>query len=483
MRRNRNTKITATLGPASSSDAVIEQLYLSGVDIFRLNFSHGSHEDHAARVKTLRNLETKFGRPVTIMLDLQGPKLRVGRFTADVIELQAGQKFRLDLEDKLGDQDRVQMPHPEIFAVLEKDADLLVDDGKVRLRVDSHGPDHANTTVIVPGRISNNKGVNVPGVALPISILTEKDRKDLTFGLQLGIDFVALSFVQRPEDILEARDLIQGKAKILSKLEKPQAIQHLEEIVNLSDGILVARGDLGVEMPPEDVPSIQKLIIRTCRQQGRPVLVATQMLDSMVTSPTPTRAEASDVATAVYDGADGVMLSAESASGAYPVESVAMMDRIIRRVEKDPYYRVMLNAQQNQPEATASDAITMAANQVSRTIRAKAIVTYTDSGSTTLRAARERPEAPILALTSNMATARQLTFSWGVHAVQCQEVTDFFHMSEMTSKIAIEEGFAENGDSVVITAGIPFDVTNKTQIFAAGTTNLLRILEVKTPKE
>lgn len=478
MRRNRNTKITATLGPASSSDEVIEQLYLNGVDIFRLNFSHGSHEDHSARVDTLRALEKKHGRPIAIMLDLQGPKLRVGRFSGDGVDLQQGQTFRLDLDDKLGDQNRAQLPHPEIFAALEKGADLLVDDGKVRLRVESHGPSFAETVVVVPGRISNNKGVNVPGVALPISILTEKDRRDLTFGLQLGVDFVALSFVQKPEDVLEARELIQGKAKILSKLEKPQAIQHLDAIVNLSDGILVARGDLGVEMPPEDVPSIQKLIIRTCRQQGRPVLVATQMLDSMVTSPTPTRAEASDVATAVYDGADAVMLSAESASGSYPVESVAMMDRIIRRVEQDPYYRVMLNAHHSEPEATSSDAITMAANQVSSTIKAKAIVTFTAGGSTTLRAARERPEVPILALTSNITTARQLTLSWGVHAVQCQEVTDFLHMSKLTSRLAVQEGFAKEGDSVVITAGIPFNVSDKTKIFVAGSTNLLRILEV-----
>lgn len=479
MRRNRNTKITATLGPASSSDEVIEKLFLSGVDIFRLNFSHGSHEDHAARVKSLRALETKFGRPVAIMLDLQGPKLRVGRFSADYIDLKLNQKFRLDLESTLGDNTRAQLPHPEIFAALENGADLLVDDGKVRLRVDSFGPDFAETTVIVPGRISNNKGVNVPGVALPISILTEKDRKDLTFGLTLGVDFVALSFVQRPEDVLEARELIQGKAKIVSKLEKPQAIEHLDEIVRLSDCILVARGDLGVEMPPEDVPSIQKLIIRTCRQYGRPVLVATQMLDSMITSPTPTRAEASDVATAVYDGADAVMLSAESASGLYPVESVAMMDRIIKRVEKDPYYRVMLGAHHNAPESTASDAITMAANQVSATIKAKAIVTYTAGGSTTLRAARERPVVPILALTSNMATARQLTFSWGVHAVRCQEVTDFFHMSNVTSKFVLQEGFAQEGELVVITVGVPYDVSDNSPIIVAGSTNLLRILEVK----
>lgn len=481
MRRNRNTKIIATLGPASSTQEVIEQLYEKGVDIFRLNFSHGALEDHAARVKIIRSLEEKYGRPVTIMLDLQGPKLRVGKFSNNFEELSLGQKFRLDLEEAPGDGSRVQLPHPEIFAALEEGEDLLVDDGKIRLRVGSHGPDFAETTVVVPGRISNNKGVNVPGVALDISVLTEKDRRDLVFGLDLGVDFVALSFVQKPSDILEARELIKGRAKVMSKLEKPQAIDHLEEIVKLSDAVLVARGDLGVEMPPEDVPSIQKRIIRTCRDYGRPVAVATQMLDSMVTSPTPTRAEASDVATAVYDGSDAVMLSAESASGAYPVESVAMMDRIIRRVEQDPYYRVMLKAHHNQPEPTASDAITMAASHVSSTIHAKAIVTFTALGSTTLRAVRERPEVPILALTSNKVTARQLTLSWGVHAVLCQEVTDFFHMSDVTSRVAIMEGFAQPADQVVITAGIPYKVSGQTHIFVAGTTNLLRILEVKNP--
>ncbi|MBP6985112.1 MAG: pyruvate kinase [Alphaproteobacteria bacterium] len=480
MRRNRNTKITATLGPASSSEDVIEQLYVNGVDIFRLNFSHGLHADHALRVETIRRLESKYDRPITIVLDLQGPKLRVGRFQNDYVDLKKDQSFRLDLDPTLGDESRVQLPHPEIFAALEPMTDLLVDDGKIRLKVLSFGADFAETKVIVPGRISHNKGVNVPGVALPISVLTEKDRKDLAFGLDLGVDFVALSFVQKPEDVLEARDLIQGRAKIISKLEKPQAIEHLEEIVRLSDGVLVARGDLGVEMLPEEVPSIQKRIIRICREQGRPVLVATQMLDSMVTSPTPTRAEASDVATAVYDGADGVMLSAESASGAYPVESVAMMDRIILQVEKDSYYKTMLDLHHSVPEATASDAITMAANQVSRTIGAKAIVTYTETGSTTLRASRERPAVPILALTSNMITARQLNFSWGVHAVKCQEVSDFFHMSEVTSRLVLAEGLAKDGDSVVITAGIPFDVSDQTQIFAAGTTNLLRILQVKS---
>lgn len=479
MRRNRNTKITATLGPASSSIEVIEKLFLNGADIFRLNFSHGDHQDHAARYKILRDLEEKYERPIAVMMDLQGPKLRVGKFKGGAVQLKAGQSFRLDLEGIEGDESRVQLPHPEIFAVIDRGDELLVDDGKIRLKVTQCSIDFAETIVIIPGKISNHKGVNVPGAELPISVLTEKDRQDLEFGLELGADFVALSFVQKPEDILEARELIGNKAKILAKLEKPQAIQHLDGIVKLSDGVLVARGDLGVEMPPEDVPSIQKQIIRVCRELGRPVMVATQMLDSMVANPTPTRAEASDVATAVYDGADAVMLSAESASGDYPIESVAMMDRIIRRVEQDPYFRVMLDIKRNEPEPTAADAITMAANQVSRTIGAKVIVTFTATGSTTLRAVRERPDVPILALTSNLQTSRHLTLSWGVHAVLCEEVMDFFHMSSETSRIVLRHEFAQTGDLVVITAGVPFKVSNQSQIFVSGSTNLLRIVEVK----
>lgn len=479
MLRKRNTKITVTLGPASSSRELIEQLYLKGADVFRLNLSHGSHEDHQQRYQYIRELEQQYDRPLAVMVDLQGPKLRLGRFKNKQVMLMPGQNFRLDLDESLGDETRVNLPHPEIFAALESGATLLVDDGKVRLKVQSFDADFAQTIVEVAGPVSDHKGVNVPGVELPISVLTEKDLKDLDFGLQLGADFIALSFVQKPEDILEARALIQGRAKILAKLEKPQAIQHLDEIVRLSDGVLVARGDLGVEMPPEDVPSLQKLIIRTCRKWGRPVLVATQMLDSMVKNPTPTRAEASDVATAVYDGADAVMLSAESASGDYPIESVEMMERIINRVEHDVFYRELLQAYDSKPEATIADAITMAAHETARTVGAKAIVTFTASGSTTLRASRERPEVPILALTSNIETARQLVMSWGVHPVLCEEVLDFFQMSSASTREVLRFNLGVPGDHIVITAGVPYQVANDSEIFVPGTTNLLRILEIK----
>ncbi len=468
MRRNRSTKIVATMGPSSNSPERIAELFKAGVDVFRMNFSHGSHEDHKARYDIIRALEKEFNHPLAVMCDLQGPKLRVGRFAEGKVMLETGQDFRLDLDATPGDKKRVQLPHPEIFAAIEPGMDLLVDDGKRRLRIKRSDSKSADTEVIIGGEISNNKGVNVPDAVLALSALTPKDRRDLEFGLSLGMDYVALSFVQRPEDVAEARKLIARRAAVMVKLEKPSAIQHLDAILELTDAAMVARGDLGVEMPPEDVPGIQKRIIRACRQTGKPVIVATQMLDSMVSAPTPTRAEASDVATAVYDGADAVMLSAESAAGQYPVESVQMMNRIILKSERDPLYRTILEAVAYEPESTAADAITQAARQVAATISAAAIVTYTSTGSTTLRAARERPNVPILALTPNVATARRLAQVWGVHPVVSEDLhSDFGEMVDKSISVAIHEGFAVPGQRLVITAGMPFGTP--------GATNILRI--------
>lgn len=468
MRRNRSTKIVATMGPSSTTPERIAELFKAGVDVFRMNFSHGSHEDHKARYDIIRVLEKEFNHPIAVMCDLQGPKLRVGRFAEGKVMLETGQDFRLDLDATLGDKKRVQLPHPEIFAAIEAGMDLLVDDGKRRLRVKRSDSKSADTEVIIGGEISNNKGVNVPDAVLALSALTPKDRRDMEFALGLGMDYVALSFVQRPEDVAEARKLINRRAAVMVKLEKPSAILHLDSIIELTDAAMVARGDLGVEMPPEDVPGIQKRIIRACRQTGKPVIVATQMLDSMVSAPTPTRAEASDVATAVYDGADAVMLSAESAAGQYPVESVEMMNRIILKSESDPLYRTILEAVAYEPESTAADAITQAARQVAATISAVAIVTYTSTGSTTLRAARERPNVPILALTPNVATARRLAQVWGVHPVVSEDPhSDFGEMIDKSISVAIREGFAVPGQRLVITAGMPFGTP--------GATNILRI--------
>ncbi|WP_119156926.1 pyruvate kinase [Caldimonas tepidiphila] len=472
MRRHRNAKIVATLGPASSTRSVIEALFDAGADVFRLNFSHGSHDDHQRRLDLIRAIERERGRPIGVLLDLQGPKLRIGTFAQGPIQLAEGAGFRLDLDTKTpGDATRVPLPHPEIFAALEPGADLLLDDGRVHLRVERHGRDFAETRVVTGGHLSERKGVNVPGVVLPLSALTEKDRCDLDFGLTLGVDWIALSFVQRPEDIAEIKEIVQGRASIVAKLEKPSAIQSLAAIVEASDAVMVARGDLGVEMPAEQVPSLQKLIVRTCRQAGKPVIVATQMLESMVSAPVPTRAEASDVATAVYDGADAVMLSAESASGKYPVEAVRMMDGIIARTEADEHYHQAIQASHTAPRAEAADAIGYAVRHVARLLKVPATVAYTSSGYSALRMARERPQVPILGMTPRVATARRLALVWGVHSVLCHEVVDVPEMTDLAGLTARREGFGEVGQPIVISAGLPFAV--------AGTTNLLRIAQVQ----
>ena len=467
MRRARNAKILATLGPASSAPDRIAALVAAGADVFRLNFSHGNHADHAARHAVIRRLERDIGRPIGVLMDLQGPKLRLGTLVGGTAVLKTGARFRLDLETIPGDVTRAPLPHPPVFAALTPETEILIDDGRVRLRVERHDDACADTVVVTGGTISDHKGVNLPGAVLPISPLTAKDRKDLRFGLDLGVDWVALSFVQRPEDIAEARKLIAGRAPIMAKIEKPAAIDRLDEIVEQSDAVMVARGDLGVEMPPEDVPGLQKRIIRSARRAGKPVVVATQMLESMIHAPTPTRAEASDVATAVFEGADAVMLSAESAAGDYPIEAVAMMDRIIMRIETDPAYRRIMDAEHPTPDATAADAITAAARQSARTIAAAAIVTYTTTGSTTLRAARERPEVPVLALTPSSATARRLSLVWGVHCVTTEDAGDIEDMVRKACDVARREGVAKTGDPLVITAGMPFGTP--------GATNILRV--------
>jgi len=470
MRRLRSAKIVATLGPATSDEPAIRALFERGVDVFRLNFSHGTQQDHARRLETIRRLEKEFGRPIGVLLDLQGPKLRLGTFEGGRAQLEAGARFRLDMDRASGNGRRAPLPHPEIFAALREGTELLLDDGKLRLRVDRHGADFAETTVLVGGPISDRKGVNVPSVLLPISPLTPKDRDDLDVGLAMGVDWVALSFVQRPEDIDEAREIIGTRAAIMAKLEKPAAIEHLDAIVERCDGIMVARGDLGVELPPERVPELQRQIVRACRLRGKPVVVATQMLESMIAAPVPTRAEVSDVATAVYDGVDAVMLSAESASGKYPLEAVAMMDRIVARVEADPSYRTGIDATHESAQSTTADAVCTSMRQVAALLAPAATVTYTSSGFTSLRAARERPAVPILSLTPDMATARRMAMVWGVHAVLVDDVHDVGEMIECACRTAHAEGFAQPGQKVVVVAGLPFG--------KSGTTNLLHVARI-----
>ena len=467
MKRNRKAKIVATLGPASSTPDAIRALFNAGADVFRFNFSHGAHEDHQRRYDIVREVERETGRPIAVLADLQGPKLRLGTFAEGKVALPTGGAFRLDGDPSPGDASRVGMPHPEVFAALKPGVQLLLDDGKIRLLVEACGAGAADTRIVAGGALSDRKGVSVVGAVLPLSALTEKDRIDLAFALEMGADWVALSFVQRPEDVVEVRQLAEGRAAVMAKLEKPSAIDCLEDIVRLSDGLMVARGDLGVEMRPEQVPVIQRRILRECRKAGKPVIVATQMLELMITAPTPTRAEASDVATAVYDGADAVMLSAESAAGQFPVEAVEMMDAIIREVEKDPYSRLVLDAAHPEPAPTMPDAICCALRRVVALLDIAAAVTYTTSGSTSLRAARERPAAPILSMSPNPEVARRMALVWGVHSVSIGKVDSLDEVVESARKAARDEGFAALGNIIAITAGTPFNVP--------GTTDLLKL--------
>ena len=471
VRRSRRTKIVATLGPASATPEMIQRLFQTGADVFRLNFSHGEHADHAERMAMIREAEARFRRPIGVLADVQGPKLRVGRFSGGGVFLKPGQSFRLDLNPTPGDGERATLPHPEIIAAAQPGATLLLDDGKLRLQVVRKGPDYLETTVAVGGRLSDRKGVNVPDIVLPIPALTAKDRDDLAFALDIGVDFIGLSFVQRPEDVQEARDLVEGRAWIISKLEKPQALDRLDEIIALSDGVMVARGDLGVELPPEAVPIAQKRIVRRARQLGKPVIVATQMLESMITAPTPTRAEASDVATAVFDGADAVMLSAETAAGQYPTEAVAIMHRIIDRVEQDHDWREGMDRSRPEPDHVTSDAVCAAAAEVARLVQAPAIAALTQSARTVLRISRQRPVAPIIGITPSVAVARRLALAWGVHAVISPGATTMTEAVGQALLLARRDGFLDWEQSVVVVAGVPFG--------QAGATNALRVATLK----
>ena len=466
MIRARRARIVATLGPASRGVEKICELAIAGADVFRVNFSHGAHAEHARAIQAVREAEAAVGRPLAVLADLQGPKLRLGAFADGRVRLRAGQALRLDLGARPGDAARIGVPHPEVFAALRTGALVLLDDGKVRLRVIRHGPDFAETVVEAGEALSDHKGLNLPGLAIPIPALTGKDRADLAFALQEGVDWVALSFVQRGSDMAELRSLVQGRASVLAKIEKPSALEALDEILDLSQAIMVARGDLGVELAPEEVPVVQKQLIRAARLRGIPVVVATQMLESMTHSPTPTRAEASDVAGAVYEGADALMLSAESAVGDYPVEAVATMDRIITRVERDPRWPELMRAEYPVEDADA-DALVAAARRAAEAASTACLVTFTTTGQTALRLARERPLQPTLALTPSLNTARKLAILWGAEARVAPELSD----PEDLARVALEQaglsGLAEPGQRVLILAGLPMG--------SPGAANILRL--------
>lgn len=468
MRRLRRCKILATLGPASCDKKTIAALHEAGADVFRINMSHADHAGMRERIAMIREVEQEAGRPIGVLIDLQGPKLRIGSFRDDAVVLTKGARFVLDADKSPGDATRVQLPHPEILRALEPGHAVLIDDGKVRLEIEKADGKRAVARVIVGGKISNRKGVSLPDTEIPLAAMTAKDRSDLEAGLNAGVDWVAVSFVQRPEDVAEVKKIARGRALVLAKIEKPQAITRLDEIVEMSDALMVARGDLGVEMPLEKVPGLQKRITRLTRRLGKPVVVATQMLESMIVSPVPTRAEVSDVATAVFEGADAVMLSAESAAGQYPVEAVATMNRIAEEVETDLVYRDVIAGQRSaMPQPTGADAIAVAARDVAETLDLKAICAWTSSGSTAFRIARERPEPPILALTPNRDTARRLALVWGVHAIVTKDASDIDDMARRGCKFSNREGFSKEGDRIVIIAGVPFGTP--------GTTNMMRI--------
>jgi pyruvate kinase len=470
MRRLRRAKIIATLGPASSDREMIARLFAAGVDVFRINMSHTSHERMRELVAAIRAVEEETGRPIGILVDLQGPKLRLGTFAGGAAQVKKGDTFVLDSDPAPGDATRAYLPHPEIFAAVEPGHTLLIDDGKVRLTVTAAEPKRMTTRVEVAGKLSDRKGVSVPDSTIPFSALAEKDRSDLEAALDTGIDWVALSFIQRPEDIAEAKKITRGRALVMAKIEKPQAVHRLGEIMDIADALMVARGDLGVEMPLEKVPGVQKQMTRMGRATGKPVVIATQMLESMINSPVPTRAEVSDVATAIFEGADAVMLSAESAAGQYPVEAVAMMNRIAIEVENDPTFRGIISAQRPEPEATGADAIADAAQKIADTLDLAALVCWTSSGSTGLRVARERPKPPIVALSPNISTGRRLSVVWGVHCVITEDAHDQDDMVERACRIAFKEGFAKAGQRVIIVAGLPLGTP--------GATNMLRIAYV-----
>lgn len=468
--RKRKTKIIATLGPASASEHVIEALYRAGADTFRLNMSHGEAADKVPIIRAIRKVEERVRRPIAIMIDLQGPKLRIGAFKEGHAELKRGKSFTLDLDRAPGNESRVCFPHPEVFKSVKKGDTVLLDDGRIRCEVVKASSASVAGTVKVGGLLSDRKGVNLPHTVVPLKALTAKDKRDIQFALSQNVEWIALSFVQRPEDVVEAKRLIKKRAGVCAKIEKPAALKALSAILSAADATMVARGDLGVEAKVEEVPIIQKHIIRAARDLGKPVVVATQMLESMIHNPLPTRAEVSDVANAIFDGADAVMLSAESAIGQFPVEAVRVMDRIACQIENDPAYRRMMREDQA-PNPTTEDAITAGARQVARTVGAAAIVTFTTSGSTALRAARERPHVPILVLTPNPHVARKLCLVWGLHTVKTRDVNSFEGMIGKAKRMALRAGLASRGDKIVVTAGVPFGVP--------GTTNVLHIAVIR----
>jgi pyruvate kinase len=440
----------------------------AGADVFRLNFSHGTHDDHAAALDAVRQAEARIGRPLAALADLQGPKFRLGVFAGGRIAIAPGQRLRLDLDPKPGDRHWVCLPHPEVFRVLRPDMQLLLDDGRVRLTVRQAEADAAEVEVTAGEALSDHKGLAVPGATIPVPAMTSKDQTDAEFAMRIGVDWIALSFVQHAGDMASLRRIVGDRAAILAKIEKPAAIHDLEAILDVSDGLMVARGDLGVELAPQDVPVMQKQIVRAARRRGVPVIVATQMLESMISAPAPTRAEASDVAGGVYEGADALMLSAESAAGSYPREAVAMMDAIIRRVEADPSWPSLMRAEHGEDADEDVDALIAAATKAAEARSTACLVAYTNTGGTARRVARERPLHPVLAIAPNDQVARRLGLVWGLEPRVAAQPRGIVAMTDDAAHMAAELGLAGPGERVLIIAGPPLG--------SPGAANLLRIV-------
>ncbi len=475
MIRHRRTRIVATLGPATRAADMVMKCAVAGVDVFRLNFSHGAHADHTAALEAVRAAEAALDRPLAVLADLQGPKFRLGDFTAGKVSMAQGDVIRLDSDPTPGDARRVHLPHPEVLRVLVPGADLLLDDGRVRLVVTATGEGWAEARVDAGDALSDHKGIAIPGVVIPVPAMTAKDRVDLDHALRIGVDWIALSFVQRAQDMADLRRLVEGRASILAKIEKPAALRDLEAILDASDGLMVARGDLGVELAPEEVPVAQKLIVRAARRRGVPVIVATQMLESMTASPSPTRAEASDVAGGVYEGADALMLSAESAAGAYPLEAISMMDRIIRRVEGDPSWPALMRAEHGEDADEDVDALIAAATRAAEMRSTAALVAYTTTGGTARRLARERPAHPILAIAPDVGVARRLALVWGLEPRVVRQPRGVAALTDEAAHMAADLGLAAPGGRLLIIAGPPLG--------SPGAANLMRIAHAVKSRE
>ena len=468
----RSTKIVCTIGPASETPEMLEKLIDAGMNIARINFSHGSHKEHAAKIKAIREISAQKNKPVAILQDLTGPKIRIGKMQHDV-QLESGNQFTLFKNNRPGDEVGVSTTYPDIVKTVEVGDTVLLADGAIHLEVAARHADRIECTVVVGGVLSSNKGINLPSRSLAIPSLTEKDKKDLEFGIKHGVDFVALSFVRSPDDVNKVKtilDYFRVDIPVISKIEKHEAIGAIDDIIDASDGIMVARGDLAVETALERVPMVQKHIIGKCNRKGKPVITATQMLQSMVDSPRPTRAEATDIANAVLDGTDAVMLSEETAMGKYPQRAVDTMHRIVVETEKSFASRLDLKPQESGGAVSIQAAVSHSAYLMANQLDAAAIVTPTQSGSSARMVARFRPKQPIIALCTSETVQRQLCAVWGVYPYFAKEVAETERILDLSKTAAIDYGFAKSGDRIIITAGWPIGVI--------GSTNLIKVEEI-----